>query len=189
MERILHLGKFSYWQVGGIETAVDNLLQGLSPFFQLLKVAANNSFKMETREKSNYIEVSVPLVGLLARTPFCPTLPYCVKKLHQRYQFSIVHLHLPNPMAHFASQVLPQSVKRIISWHSDVIQQKRLLKIYQPFVNHLLKQTSALVVSTSYLAEKSVQLAVARQRNIIETIPYGITFNCFLANSSRMIIL
>ena len=183
MKRILHLGKFSYWQVGGIETAVDNLLQGLSPFFQLLKVAANNSFKMETREKLNYIEISVPLVGLLARTPFCPTLPYCVKKLHQRYQFSIVHLHLPNPMAHFASQVLPHSVKRIISWHSDVIQQKRLLKIYQPFVNHLLKQTSALVVSTSYLAEKSVQLAVARQRNIIETIPYGVAFNCFLANS------
>ncbi|MCZ6914880.1 MAG: glycosyltransferase, partial [Rickettsia endosymbiont of Ixodes persulcatus] len=183
MKRILHLGKFSHWQVGGIETVVDNLLDGLSPFFQLSKVAANNSVKTVIREKANYLEVSVPLMGLWARTPLCPTLPYHIKKLHQRHPFSIVHLHFPNPTAHFASQILPPSVKRVISWHSDVIQQKRLLKIYQPFVNRLLEQTSAIIVSTAYLAEKSLQLTVARRRNIIKTVPYGVAFDYFLANT------
>jgi len=183
MERILHLGKFSDWQRGGIETAVDNLLQGLSPFFQLLKMAANNGFRTEIIEQLNYLEVSVPLVGLLARTPFCPTMPYLIKKLQQRYQFSIVHLHLPNPMAHFASEVLPDTVKRIVSWHSDVIHQKHLLRIYQPWVNRLLNKASALIVSTAYLAENSRQLAVARRRNIIQTIPYGITLDYFLAST------
>ncbi|WP_218814782.1 glycosyltransferase [Rickettsiella endosymbiont of Dermanyssus gallinae] len=181
MERILHLGKFSHWHMGGIETAVDNLLQGLSPFFQLLKMAANNSFRTEIIEQLNYLEVSVPLVGLLARTPFCPTMPYLIKKLQQRYQFSIVHLHLPNPMAHFASEVLPDSVKRIVSWHSDVIHQKHLLRVYQPWINRLLNKASALIVSTAYLAESSRQLAVARRRNIIQVIPYGITLDYFIA--------
>ncbi|MDQ8039569.1 MAG: glycosyltransferase [Rickettsiella sp.] len=185
MERILHLGKFSHWQVGGIETAVDNLLQGLSPFFQLLKVAANDRFETKTIEHTHYLEISVPLVGLLSRTPLCPTLHYHIKKLHQHYQFSIVHLHLPNPMAHFASQVLPHSVKRIISWHSDIIQQKRLLLVYQPWIDRLLEKTSALIVSTSYLAEKSLQLGVARRRKIIQLIPYGIVFENFLASEYK----
>jgi glycosyltransferase involved in cell wall biosynthesis len=185
MERILHLGKFSHWQVGGIETVVDSLLEGLSPFFQLLKVAANNNCQLNIREQPHYLEVSVPLVGLWARTPLCPTMPYCIKKLHQRYQFSIVHLHLPNPMAHFASEVLPRSVHRVISWHSDVIQQKRLLRIYQPWVNRLLERANALIVSTLYLAENSAQLTVARRRNIIRFIPYGITFDYWLANKNK----
>lgn len=182
MERILHLGKFSHWQMGGIETAVDNLLQGLSPFFQLLKIAANNRFKTEVIEQLHGLEVSIPLMGLLARTPCCPTMPYHIKKLQQRYQFSIVHLHLPNPMAHFASEVLPDSVKRIVSWHSDVVHQKHLLRIYQPWINRLLRKSSALIVSTAHLAENSQQLAVARRRNIIQTIPYGITLDYFLIN-------
>lgn len=182
MQRILHLGKFSDWQVGGIETAVDNLLQGLSPFFQLLKIAANNRFRTEVIEQLHCLEVSIPLMGLLARTPFCPTMPYHIKKLQQRYQFSMVHLHLPNPMAHFASEVLPDSVKRIISWHSDVIHQKHLLRIYQPWINRLLNKANALIVATAHLAENSQQLAVARRRNIIQTIPYGITLDYFLVN-------
>lgn len=182
MEHILHLGKFSHWQVGGIETVVDSLSDGLSYFFQVSKIAANNSFKTVTEQKANYLEISVPLMGLLARTPLCPTLAYHIKRLHQNFRFSIVHLHFPNPMAHFASLVLPSSVKRVISWHSDVIQQKRLLKIYQPFVNHLLEKTSAIIVSTSYLAEKSLQLTVARRRNIIKIVPYGVAFDYFLAN-------
>lgn len=185
MKRILHLGKFSHWQMGGIETAVDNLLQGLSPFFQLLKMAANNRFKTEVMEQLNYLEVSVPLAGLLARTPFCPTMPYHIKKLQQRYQFSMVHLHLPNPMAHFASEILPNSVKRIVSWHSDIIHQKYLLRIYQPWINRLLNKANALIVSTDYLAKNSRQLVVARQRNIIQTIPYGVTLDYFTAKKYR----
>jgi glycosyltransferase involved in cell wall biosynthesis len=178
MESILHLGKFSHGQ-GGIETAINHLVEGLSPFFSLLKVAANNRFKTETLAQSLYLEYRVPFLGLLARTPICPTLPCFVKKLHERFQFSMLHLHLPNPMAHVASEMLPRSVKRIISWHSDVVQQKKWLHIYQPWVNRLLKQAATVIVATPYLAENSAQLSIARERNIIQIIPYGIDFAYF----------
>ncbi|WP_342220628.1 glycosyltransferase [Rickettsiella endosymbiont of Miltochrista miniata] len=185
MENILHLGKFSNEQVGGIETVVDMLLTGLSLDFNLFNLVANNSFRNEIIEQSGYIECSIALAGMFARTPFCPSMPYHIKKLYQHYQFSIVHLHLPNPMAHLASEILPDSVKRIISWHSDVIRQKKLLRLYQPFVNRLLKQASALIVSTPYLAEHSKQIKAARERNIIHTIPYGVDFDYFLINKCQ----
>lgn len=182
MENVLHLGKFSNGQVGGIETVVDTLLAELSLDFNLFNLVANSTFRNKIIEQSGYIEYSSALAGMFARAPFCPSMPYQIKKLYQRYQFSIVHLHLPNPMAHLASEVLPASVKRIISWHSDVIRQKKLLRIYQPFVNRLLKKASALIVSTPYLAEHSIQIKIARERNIIHTIPYGVDFDYFLIN-------
>lgn len=182
MQNILHLGKFSSERVGGIETVVDTLLAELGLHFRLFSVVASNHYKNKVIEQASYIEYSSALMGMFARTPFCPSMPYHIKKLHQRYQFSIVHLHLPNPMAHLASEILPKSVKRIISWHSDVIRQKKLLKIYQPFVNHLLKQASGLIVSTPYLAENSMQIKIARDRNIIRIIPYGVNFDYFVIN-------
>jgi glycosyltransferase involved in cell wall biosynthesis len=183
MQSIIHLGKFSNERVGGIETVVDRLLSGLSLDFKLFNLVANHQFKNKVIEQTGYIEYCAALAGILARTPICPNMPYYLNKLYQRYQFSIVHLHLPNPMAHLASKILPGSVKRIISWHSDVIRQKKLLPIYQPFVNHLLKQASAIIVSTPYLAEYSTQLKVARERNIIHIIPYGVDFEYFLINN------
>lgn len=182
MENVLHLGKFSSERVGGIETVVDTLLMGLSSDFNLFNLVANTTFKNKIIEQAGYIEFSTALAGIYARTPFCPNMPYHIKKLHQQYQFSIVHLHLPNPMAHLASEILPHSVKRIISWHSDVIRQKKLLSVYQPFVNRLLKQASALIVSTPYLAEHSTQIKTARERNIIRIIPFGVDFDYFLIN-------
>ena len=179
MENILHLGKFSNEQVGGIETVVDTLLSGLSIDFKLCNLVANNNFKNKVTEHTGYIEYSAALAGMVACTPICPSMPYQIKKLYRRYQFSMVHLHLPNPMAHLASEILPRSVKRIISWHSDVIRQKKLLKLYQPFVNRLLRQASALIVSTPYLAKHSLQINIARQRNIVHVIPYGIEFKYF----------
>lgn len=182
MQSILHLGKFSNERVGGIETVVDTLLAGLSLDFNLFNLVANNSFKSKIIEQTGYAEHSIALAGIFSRTPFCPSMPYYIKKMHRRYQFSMVHLHLPNPMSHLASEILPDSVKRIISWHSDVIRQKKLLRIYQPFVNRLLKQASALIVSTPYLAEHSTQIKTARERNIIRIIPYGVDFDYFLVN-------
>jgi glycosyltransferase involved in cell wall biosynthesis len=182
MENVLHLGKFSNERVGGIETVVDTLLSGLSLDFNLFNLVANNSFKSKIIEQTGYAEHSIALAGIFSRTPFCPSMPYYIKKMHRRYQFSMVHLHLPNPMSHLASEILPDSVKRIISWHSDVIRQKKLLRIYQPFVNRLLKQASALIVSTPYLAEHSTQIKTARERNIIRIIPYGVDFDYFLVN-------
>lgn len=185
METILHLGKFSKNYAGGIETVVDGLLSGLSMDFKLFNLVSNTQFKNKLTKRTGYIEYCSALAGVFARTPFCPTMPYQLKKLYQRYRFSIVHLHLPNPMAHFASEILPLSVKRIVSWHSDVVQQKKFIRIYQPFVNHLLKKTHALIVATPYLAQNSIQIKTARKRNIISIIPYGVDFDFFLINKYR----
>ena len=102
MERVLHIGKFSSGQLGGIETVVDSFIAGLSPFFEIVKLSANTRFSTEINQRESYLEYNVPLAAVLARTPCCPSMPYHLLKLHKKYKFSLVHLHFPNPMAHVA---------------------------------------------------------------------------------------
>ncbi len=185
MERVLHIGKFSSGQLGGIETVVDSFIAGLSPFFEIVKLSANTRFSTEISQREAYLEYNVPLAAVLARTPCCPSMPYHLLKLYKKYKFSLVHLHFPNPMAHVASFVLPARVKRIISWHSDIIYQKKALRYYQPWVDRLLKRVSAVIVASPFLAEKSSQLSIAKQRDVIHYIPYGISMEHFLPDNSQ----
>ncbi len=185
MERVLHIGKFSSGHTGGIETVVDSFIAGLSPFFEIIKLSANTHFGTEINQHEAYLEYKVPLAAVLSRTPCCPSMPYCLLKLYKKYKFSLVHLHFPNPMAHLASLVLPARVKRIISWHSDIIYQKKALRYYQPWVNRLLKRVSAVTVASSFLAETSAQLSIAKQRDIIHLIPYGINTDNFLPDNTQ----
>jgi glycosyltransferase involved in cell wall biosynthesis len=182
--RILHLGKFAQTWRGGIESTLHDLLIGLADLrtFRLFKIAARDQSSPRLCKHAGYLEINVPMTGIWAGTPCCPTMPYLIWKLHQRAPFSLVHLHLPNPMAHFASEFLPASVPRVISWHSDVVKQEKWLRLYQPSVNHLLAKSHRVMVANPYLAEKSEQITVARARKIIDLIPYGIDLAYFASS-------
>ena len=55
MERVLHIGKFSSGQLGGIETVVDSFIAGLSPFFDIVKLSANTRFSTEISQREAYL--------------------------------------------------------------------------------------------------------------------------------------
>jgi glycosyltransferase involved in cell wall biosynthesis len=88
-----------------------------------------------------------------------------------------VHLHLPNPLANIISWLLPPSVKRVITWHSDIIKQKRLLSIYMPFLHRFVSSTDAVIAATPAHFTSSTQipdnLPVTKQH----VIPYGRDFS------------
>jgi glycosyltransferase involved in cell wall biosynthesis len=87
-----------------------------------------------------------------------------------------VHLHLPNPLAHIASLLLPKSVKRVITWHSDIIKQKRLLSIYLPFLRRFVSSVDAVIAATSAHFTSSTQIPVDYPASKRHVIPYGRDF-------------
>jgi glycosyltransferase involved in cell wall biosynthesis len=93
-----------------------------------------------------------------------------------------VHLQFPaDPMAHLSSALLPRSVPRVISWHSDIVRQERLLTVYRPFLDRLLRSTSAIIAATPAHLESSTQLDAARGRASFHVIPYGLDLSRFQA--------
>ena len=116
----------------------------------------------------------------LAGTPVCPTMPWHALMRHRRAPFDLVHLQFPaDPMAHLSMALLPRSVKRVISWHSDIVRQQKLLALYRPLLDRLVRSADAIIAATPAHISSSEQLSAVRDHNMFHVIPYGFDLTRF----------
>ncbi|MBC3832237.1 glycosyltransferase family 4 protein [Undibacterium amnicola] len=84
----------------------------------------------------------------------------------------VVHYHFPWPfmdLAHFACQIDKPSV---VTYHSDIVRQKYLLKLYQPLQNKFLNSVDRIVAtSPNYLATSPT---LAKYQAKTDVITYGL---------------
>jgi glycosyltransferase involved in cell wall biosynthesis len=84
----------------------------------------------------------------------------------------VVHYHFPWPfadLAHFAARIRKPAV---LTYHSDIVRQKLLLRFYQPLCRRFLHSVDAIVASSpNYLASSAV---LARYRHKTRVIAYGL---------------
>ena len=180
MLRVLTFGRYADDNFGGLERYVFELARGLQGEAHFTNIVAARGSAPDTELAGDTIRAR-PWVNL-AGTPVCPTMPWHALRLHRGQRFDLVHLQFPaDPMAHLATSLLPASVPRIISWHSDIVRQERLLKLYRPFLDRLLRSTSAIIAATPAHLESSTQLGAARGRASFHVIPYGLDLARFRA--------
>jgi rhamnosyl/mannosyltransferase len=84
----------------------------------------------------------------------------------------VVHYHFPWPftdMAHFLARVDKPTV---LTYHSDIVRQKTLLRLYQPLKHRFLQSVDAIVAtSPNYLASSAV---LDRYRDKTRVITFGL---------------
>ncbi len=68
---------------------------------------------------------------------------------------------------------LPRTVRRVISWHSDIVKQKWALSLYSPVMQSFVRDADALIGATPQHFESSSQIPAGRPGQIREVIPYG----------------
>lgn len=87
-------------------------------------------------------------------------------------QADIIHYHFPWPfmdLVHFAAGIRKPTV---VSYHSDIVKQKVLLRLYQPLMNTFLRRVDRIVASSpNYAATSPVLSRFSRKVSII---PYGL---------------
>lgn len=87
-------------------------------------------------------------------------------------QADLIHYHFPWPfmdLVHFASRTGKPSV---VSYHSDIIKQKTLLKLYQPLMIRFLGAMDRIVVSSPDYAASSPVLQRFPEK--LSVIPFGL---------------
>ena len=69
----------------------------------------------------------------------------------------IVHYHFPWPFADVAHFIARTGKPCLLTYHSDIVRQKRLLRLYQPLMRRFLGSMNAIVAtSPNYLASSKV---------------------------------
>ena len=164
--KILHIGKFYPPYFGGIEKVNYDIVEGLNTKGIQTDVLCSNHIKGDTFSEIPYKIYRTHTLKVIASTPLIKTL----NKIQNNYD--IIHVHLPNPMANLAVFLIRSKAKIILHWHSDIIKQKKLLKLYSPLQTWLLKRADKIVITTPTYLEGSDTLK--KYKNKIVCIPIGI---------------
>ncbi len=181
--RVLQFGRFNNAdQNGGIERHMQLLCEGLTALnIDVTYLVAGDSQSSKTSKIStplgSYDVVEAATFGTYFSTAVSPMQVIKALMLHRKKPFDVVHLHLPNPLAHIASWLLPRGVKRVITWHSDIIKQKRLLSIYLPFLRRFVSSSDAVIAATPAHFTSSTQIPADYPSNKRHVIPYGRDFS------------
>ena len=180
MIRVLTFGRFADDNFGGLERYVFELGRALEGEVSFVNIVARRGGPPDTARAGETV-YAAPLASI-GDTPVCPTMPWHALRRHWREPFDIVHLQFPaDPMAHLSYELLPRTVKRVIGWHSDIVRQRTLLKLYRPLLSHSLRRADAIIAATPAHIASSEQLAPVRDTARFRVVPYGFDLARFRA--------
>ena len=110
--------------------------------------------------------VHVPVT--IAGAPICPGMVWHIRKNRP----DIIHLHLPNPTGVLAVLASGYRGRVVVTWHSDIVRQRRLARLYQPIERIATHRSPTIIASSpAYIASSPV---LREHADRCHSIPFGI---------------
>ena len=170
--RVLHFYKTYFPEsMGGVEQVIRQLCVGTG------RLGVTNEVLTLTRDKDNLdFEFEGHRVRRVALDFEISSTGFSFAALRELARMAreadVVHYHFPWPfmdLAHFIARVKKPTV---VTYHSDIVRQKQLLRLYQPLKHRFLQSVDTIVAtSPNYLASSAV---LDRYRDKTRTITYGL---------------
>ena len=155
--KVLYVYKDYYPVLGGIENHIKMLAEGLTERGIDVQVLVTNVGPKTVIERVNGVSVIKAACPLrVSGAPVSPALYVWLRRLKP----DIAHLHFPNPPGELGQLLLGRSKRFVLTYHSDVVRQKHLLKIYKPFLWRVLARADVITVSNPRYIETSPYLSV-----------------------------
>lgn len=170
--RVLHFYKTYFPEsVGGVEQVIRQMCVGTG------RLGVRNEVLTLTRQKEKRdVEFEghkvrlLPLDFEISSTGF--SLAAFGELARMAQEADVVHYHFPWPfmdLAHFMSRIKKPS---LVTYHSDIVRQKQLLRLYQPLKQRFLQSVDTIVAtSPNYMASSAV---LERYRDKTRVITYGL---------------
>lgn len=170
--RVLHFYKTSLPDsIGGVEQFISQLSRGMGAYGIQAEVLslAKNPVPL-TIKQDGYETHRAKLTFQIASTGF--SIPVFSQFTELVKQADIIHYHFPWPfmdIVHFATQVKKPTV---LTYHSDIIRQKYLFKLYRPLMNKFLGSVDKIVAtSDNYLSTSKI---LENYKDKTRVIPIGL---------------
>lgn len=170
--RVLHFFKTSMPDtMGGVEQVIHQIARGTQKYgiqTDIISLTPHNLPR--SIEVEGYRLHRAKLNFQIASTGFSISSIWRFAQLAKHAD--VIHYHFPWPfmdLVHFITRIKKPSV---VTYHSDIIRQKNLLKIYRPLKNKFLASVSSIVAtSPNYLATSQV---LKEFKTKVSVIPIGL---------------
>jgi rhamnosyl/mannosyltransferase len=162
--------------IGGVETVVQTLAEGLSRVdgitVEVLACTERPALRSTARTVGGITVTYAANLGTIASMPISPAYAWRLS----RTRADIIHVHAPFPLTDFSLSLSPWRRRRkpvvVVTWHSDIVRQKRALALYRPLLLSFLRSVDAIVVATPLHISSSSILPAFREKCHI--IPFGL---------------
>lgn len=176
--RIVHVYKDYDPILGGIENHIKMLAEAQVQAGHDVTVLVTNpgdEQKFSTPQHVKLIRAS--RLTTVASTPLSVDLTYQLAKLSP----DITHLHFPYPIGEISQWLMGRKRPYVISYHSDVVKQQTILKLYTPILKRVLANANQIIAgSSNYIQSSNWIRPYAEKCNVI---PYAVDIERFpLAN-------
>ena len=169
--RVLLLYKDYHPVIGGIENHIRLLAQGLRAEGVDARVLVTNTGPRTLFQKVEGVPVTK--AGRQAHILSTPiSLPFLSALRRQAADADIVHLHAPYPLAELAQLVLGHGKTTVISYHSDIVRQRRTGELYAPLLRRVLQRAALVAASSPAYVNSSLFLRELKHK--CRVIHYGI---------------
>ena len=170
--KILHFYRTYYPDsFGGVEQVIRQMVIGTS------RLGVNAQVLTLTRDtRTLEIDVEghkvhrVPLNFEIASTGFSWAAFSKFKALAA--EADLIHYHFPWPFMDLVDYLCSSKKPSVVTYHSDIVRQKYLLKIYQPLKNHFLNKVDRIVATSPNY--RSTSPILERYKDKTEIITYGL---------------
>jgi len=172
--KILHLYKDYCPVLGGIENHIRVLAEAqVLRGHEVTVLAASRGWRGEVRTLNGVTVVLAGRLGTVASTPLSPAL---FRRLGQ-IDTDIVHLHFPHPPGEVAQLLFGRAAGTVLTYHSDIVRQRRLRRLYDPLLRRVLRRVDRILVDSPPYADSSPYLCEVREKCTI--VPLGIDVGHF----------
>ena len=168
--RVLEVNKLYYPVTGGIERLVQQIAEGLKEKIDL-KVLVCKEKGFGSKDLVNGVEViRAGSAGKILSLPI--SLSFVLKLRKMSKEADIVHFHVPFPLGDLACLMSNYKGRVVVSWHSDIVRQKKMMKLYKPLMKKFLERADIILVATQGHIDGSDYLPEYSDKCRI--VPYGV---------------
>src|SRR3972149_5647889 len=174
--RILHIYKDYFPVLGGIENHVRVLAEAGVARGHAVTVLVTSLDRRTRVESMNGVAVVKAARWInISSAPISPSLFAHARRLGRAAD--IVHLHFPYPLGEMAWLFRRSRPKTIVTYPSDIVRQKNLLRVYRPFLWRVLRRVDRILATSPRYIDTSP--FISRFREKCTVVPLGVDVSHF----------
>lgn len=168
-------------EIGGVETVAKQYVDILSNYEPVIVLCLNNNLTQGTQIEK-YKNITIYRCSSFSRIASMPlSIAFFYHFIKLQKHANIIHIHEPFPLATIIS--LFSMRKIFVTWHSDIIKQKKLGVLFKIFQNKLLRKATTITTTSEALLNSSCQLL--RQKDKVKILPLTINSKDYLNITSN----
>ncbi len=191
--RVTMVNKYYPPHLGGVEVSLERLATTLARRQDVdVRVLVANEGRRRVTETVAGVEIErLGRLFAYASTPVAPGMAGAIRREASRQPSTdLIHLHFPYPWGEFswlrakARLASGAGLPSVVTYHSDIVRQKRLLALYRPILKRFLDAVDLVIVSAPPMVEHSPYLSAIAEK--CRFVPFGIPVEDFDATPDTL---